>query len=63
MTTDDMARITLDEAAQHPHDSYEYAALIRAAWKLAQIASGVPCCEWTPPPVWFGPGYQIEEAA
>lgn len=62
MTTAQMVRVTLAEADQCAPSSYEYAALIRAAWTLQQIADGIPCSEWTPPPAWFGPGYQMEAA-
>ena len=63
MTTEQMLRLTLDEASRYAPGDPDREWRIAAAWKLQQIADGIPACEWTPPPAWFGPGYQIEEAA
>lgn len=56
-------RQTLAEASRYAPGDPDREWRIRAAWKLAQIADGIPACEWTPPPADFGPGYQIEETA
>lgn len=63
MTTAELARETLIEAEAYQPGDPDRTWRIAAAWKLQQIADGIPACEWTPPPAWFGPGYQIEEAA
>lgn len=63
MTTEQSVRALLDEADHYAPGSEDRAWRIRSAWTLQQIAHGIPACEWTPPPAWFGPGYQIEEAA
>ena len=61
MTTEQMLRLTLDEASRYaPGVDREY--LIRTAWTYAQRLDGIPACEWTPPPAWFGPGYEMEAA-
>lgn len=61
-TTADLAADTLAEAARYAPGDPDRAWRIAAAWKLKQIADGIPCSEWTPPPAWFGPGYQKEAA-
>lgn len=61
-TTAELAAETLAEAAQYAPGDPDREWRIRAAWKLAQIADGIPACDWTPPPAWFGPGYGMEAA-
>lgn len=63
MSTWDNLRLTLAEASRYAPGDPDREWRIAAAWTYAQILDGVPCNEWTPPPAWFGPGYQIEEAA
>ena len=62
MTTEQVLRLTLDEASRYVPGDPDREWRVRAAWKLQQIADGIPCSEWTPPPAWFGPGYQKEAA-
>lgn len=61
-TTADLAADTLAEAARYAPGDPDRAWRIAAAWKLQQIADGIPACDWTPPPAWFGTGYQKEAA-
>ena len=61
-TTADLAADTLAEAARYAPGDPDRAWRIAAAWKLQQIADGIPACDWTPPPAWFGPGYQKDAA-
>lgn len=63
MTTAQLAAVTLDEAAHYAPGDPDREWRINAAWKLAQIADGIPACDWTPPPAWFGPGYRMEAVA
>ena len=62
MTTEQMLRLTLDEASRYAPGDSDRIWRIAAAWKLQQISDGIPACEWTPPPAWFGPGYEMEAA-
>lgn len=61
MSTWDNLRLTLAEAATAPSE-IERQWRIAAAWTYAQILDGIPCNEWTPPPAWFGPGYEMDDA-
>lgn len=63
MTTAQSVRLTLDEAATYPQGDPDRDWRINAAWTSLQIAHGIPACDWTPPPAWFGPGYEMERAA
>lgn len=63
MTTEQSILALLEDADGYAPGDPDREWRVKAAWKLQQIADGIPACEWTPPPAWFGPGYQIEEAA
>lgn len=63
MTTAQSVRMTLAEAARYAPGDPDRDWRINAAWTLHQIAHGIPACDWTPPPAWFGPGYETERAA
>lgn len=58
MTTRDWLTLTLHEMRAMDPASDEYAAWQRAAWRYQQIIAGIPACDWTPPPAWFGPDQQ-----
>ncbi|MBM3603601.1 MAG: hypothetical protein FJX25_02360 [Alphaproteobacteria bacterium] len=62
MSTWDNLRLMLTEASRYAPGDPDREWRIAAAWKLLQLADGIPACDWTPPPAGFGPGYQKEAA-
>lgn len=58
MTPEAAAQATLAEAAAYPPGDPDRDWRIRAAWKLDQIARGVPVLEWTDPPADYTPHEQ-----